>query len=80
MHNVPFAVVGSQTGQLVPRFITRRARQRALPLDGQTPLKRRTPPFSSQLAWKEEARARDIREARETILSGNSRHQEMLKE
>eukprot|EP00971_Amphidinium_carterae_P037866 744625-Amphidinium_carterae.1 len=33
-----------------------------------------------QLAWKEEVRARDVREARETILSGNSRHEETIAE
>eukprot|EP00971_Amphidinium_carterae_P134618 2668063-Amphidinium_carterae.2 len=33
-----------------------------------------------QLAWREETRAQDIRVARETILSGNSRHQEMCAE
>eukprot|EP00971_Amphidinium_carterae_P127182 2520368-Amphidinium_carterae.1 len=33
-----------------------------------------------QLTWKEEIRAKDIREARETILSGNTRHQDMIAE
>eukprot|EP00971_Amphidinium_carterae_P015417 304504-Amphidinium_carterae.1 len=33
-----------------------------------------------QLTWKEETRAQDIRVARETILSGNTRHQEMCVE
>eukprot|EP00971_Amphidinium_carterae_P170244 3373011-Amphidinium_carterae.1 len=33
-----------------------------------------------QLTWKEEVRAKDIHEARETILSGNSRHQKMIAE
>eukprot|EP00971_Amphidinium_carterae_P349272 6490934-Amphidinium_carterae.3 len=33
-----------------------------------------------QLTWKEEIRAKDIREARERILSCNSRHQEMIAE
>eukprot|EP00971_Amphidinium_carterae_P077983 1542715-Amphidinium_carterae.1 len=33
-----------------------------------------------QLSWKEEARAKDIREARETILRGNAQHQEKIVE
>eukprot|EP00971_Amphidinium_carterae_P242202 4809230-Amphidinium_carterae.1 len=33
-----------------------------------------------QLSWKEEARAKDIREARETILRGNAQHQEKIAE
>eukprot|EP00971_Amphidinium_carterae_P238313 4731015-Amphidinium_carterae.2 len=33
-----------------------------------------------QIAWKEETRAQDIRVARETILDGNTRHQEMCVE